>query len=79
MSTLQNIRWLILQEKSPIIVEVRTDLQKLDLKISQLEVGTIFNYNGAFLKFIYAKVKIKNSVILFKILLQSKNYLGIMD
>lgn len=46
--TLQNIRWLILQEKSPIIVEVRTDLQKLDLKISQLEVGTIFNYNGAF-------------------------------
>ncbi len=76
---MQNIRWLILQEKSPIIVEVRTDLQKLDLKISQLEVGTIFNYNGAFLKFIYAKVKIKNSVILFKILLQSKNYLGIMD
>ena len=44
----ENIRWLILQEKSPIIVEVRTDLQKLDLKISQLEVGTIFNYNGAF-------------------------------
>ena len=79
MSTLQNIRWLILQEKSLIIVEVRTDLQKLDLKISQLEVGTIFNYNGAFYKFIYAKVKIKNSVILFKILLQSKNYLGIMD